>query len=396
MSNPFMSLFKRGKFWNYDFQFRGKRYQGTTYQTNKEEAAKWLRAKRTRLANGLVGLTDEGPQMPLLTDFLLNEFTKNIEQQSKTAGTKQVYKRSIKRFVNAPCFQNKLLDQITDKEISEYKQWRLNKGNTPATINGDLAVLRKALRWADHGLKLIRYPGVSSLPGANQRSFVVSGELEKEYLSVAPYPLKQVAILMLDLGLRPEEACALRKAHVANGIVSVDSGKTANARRSLPQTDRTRSVFQFMRDLFPDSEWVFPGREGKHLTAHSVSNLHIITRKRVNKAFAITGRNNANRVQRLTEMLPLAMSAVSAPWPEAFCLYALRHTWLTRLAESGCDVFTMKALAGHANIATTQRYVHPGLDHATVAMRQAELYAKHLRGEIQDDTSTNTDALRRR
>ena len=42
--------------------------------------------------------------------------------------------------------------------------------------------------------------------------------------------------------------------------------------------------------------------------------------------------------------------------------YILRHTALTRLAESGCDVFTLARIAGHSSITITQRYVHPQAD----------------------------------
>ena len=40
----------------------------------------------------------------------------------------------------------------------------------------------------------------------------------------------------------------------------------------------------------------------------------------------------------------------------------LRHTALTRLAESGCDVFTLARIAGHSSITITQRYVQPQAD----------------------------------
>ena len=47
---------------------------------------------------------------------------------------------------------------------------------------------------------------------------------------------------------------------------------------------------------------------------------------------------------------------------KAFEPYVLRHTALTRLAESGCDVFTLARIAGHSSITITQRYVHPQAD----------------------------------
>ena len=44
---------------------------------------------------------------------------------------------------------------------------------------------------------------------------------------------------------------------------------------------------------------------------------------------------------------------------KAFEPYCLRHTALTRLAEAGCDAFTLARIAGHSSITITQRYCHP-------------------------------------
>jgi integrase len=45
-----------------------------------------------------------------------------------------------------------------------------------------------------------------------------------------------------------------------------------------------------------------------------------------------------------------------------FVLYSLRHTFLTRLGESGCDTWTLARIAGHSSIAISARYVHPSHD----------------------------------
>jgi integrase len=44
---------------------------------------------------------------------------------------------------------------------------------------------------------------------------------------------------------------------------------------------------------------------------------------------------------------------------KAFEPYCLRHTALRRLAEAGCDAFTLARIAGHSSITITQRYCHP-------------------------------------
>jgi site-specific recombinase XerD len=50
--------------------------------------------------------------------------------------------------------------------------------------------------------------------------------------------------------------------------------------------------------------------------------------------------------------------------------YVLRYTALTRLAEAGCDVFTLARIAGHSSITITQRYVHPQADAIERAFQQ--------------------------
>jgi integrase len=51
-----------------------------------------------------------------------------------------------------------------------------------------------------------------------------------------------------------------------------------------------------------------------------------------------------------------------------FVLYSLRHTFLTRLGQSGCDVWTLARIAGHSSIAISARYVHPSEDAVLDAM----------------------------
>lgn len=51
-----------------------------------------------------------------------------------------------------------------------------------------------------------------------------------------------------------------------------------------------------------------------------------------------------------------------------FVLYSLRHTFLTRLGQSGCDVWTLARIAGHSSIVMSARYVHPSEDAVLDAM----------------------------
>jgi len=61
-------------------------------------------------------------------------------------------------------------------------------------------------------------------------------------------------------------------------------------------------------------------------------------------------------------------NAIKASKLPPFVLYSLRHTFLTRLGASGCDVWTLARIAGHSSIAMSYRYVHPSEDRVLDAM----------------------------
>jgi integrase len=56
-----------------------------------------------------------------------------------------------------------------------------------------------------------------------------------------------------------------------------------------------------------------------------------------------------------------------------FFIYAFRHIFLTRLGESGCDVWTLARIAGHSSIKMSELHVHPGSEATLNAMSRLPL-----------------------
>jgi integrase len=82
-----------------------------------------------------------------------------------------------------------------------------------------------------------------------------------------------------------------------------------------------------MRKTSSGSEWIFPSDTASgHIEASTVKKQHYAARE---------------------------ISTV-----EPFVLYTLRHTCLTRFAKH-MDPFTLHVLAGHTDMNTTKRYIHP-------------------------------------
>jgi len=44
---------------------------------------------------------------------------------------------------------------------------------------------------------------------------------------------------------------------------------------------------------------------------------------------------------------------------EKLTVHSFRHTYATLMAEAGIDQFALKNVLGHAQLSTTDRYVHP-------------------------------------
>jgi site-specific recombinase XerD len=63
---------------------------------------------------------------------------------------------------------------------------------------------------------------------------------------------------------------------------------------------------------------------------------------------------------------------------EEFRFHDLRHTFATRLAQNGVDLFTIQKLLGHKSYATTQRYAH----HYTESLRRGiSVLDEHIKNE---------------
>lgn len=348
-----MALYKRGKYWLYDFIQRGVRHQGSTRQTNINKARLVEAKLKSDLALQQFGIAP-AKLAPMFKEFMEKRFLDHCWRTAKAKRTGMFYKYKTVQLLRFEGWKNLRLSEIDEDHISKYCDYRLKTVAVDA-LNAELRALRKALNLAHEWQLIQRKPKVRTLPGEKPRSFVVSGELEKEYLSVAQYPLREAAILILDCGLRPEECVSLRKENISVEALSICAGKTQNATRTIPHTQRTSTAAALLCALFPDSPWLFPSRKGSHLTRGALDNMHAALRR-------------------------------SHGWPTEFVLYSLRHTFATRLAESGANNFEIMSLMGHADIRMSSKYIHPGSDTLSRAMKRKEMLDRAIRGEVQTHT----------
>ena len=220
-----------------------------------------------------------------------------------------------------------------------------------SSVNSSLRVLRRALRLAKDWGVIEASPVISLLPGERHRERVVTPDEERAYLERAPELLRSIASVLADSGLRPEECYRMcwEEIHWRNGkfgTLLVAHGKTPAAWRSIPMTPRVRFILETRWEIAkkPLSGWVWPAPTKRgHVDHSSLKKQHA-------RAFREANAEIGKRNKEFGTEEPLIR-----PW----VLYSFRHTFLTRLGESGCDAWPLARIAEHSSIAISSRYAHP-------------------------------------
>lgn len=345
-----MSVYRHGRHWWYSFSFRGIRYRESTASPTREAALQLEATRRAELTTAHGSKSSPG-RSPRFLDFAYNDFRQwcAVEHRDRPS-TDARYMRSIKAL--SAFFGSCTLGAINSGQVEQYKMYRSQQPRkngrngrlvTPAAVNRDLAVLRILFNYAIRLGKLTENP-VSQVKFFRERQNhmrVLSPEDEERYLACAGPLLQDIAVLMLDTGMRPGEIYGLRVHDVDLGLrsVHVATGKTANASRYIPLTQRALLVLA-RRAQSGGTEWLFPCP--------------------FDPAKPLAGVRKAHD------------AAVRRSGLHPFRLYDLRHTALTRMALAGIDLPTLRELAGHSQIQMTMRYVHPTPEHKRRAIEKFE------------------------
>jgi integrase len=140
------------------------------------------------------------------------------------------YENGLNNFLDFDKLVDQKIDEVTSELIAAYVATRRAAKLEISSINRELQVLRRMFNLA-YEWKVVERPldRVRMLKGENQRDRVLSAPEEKRYLGQAPPLLHDVAIVLIDCALRPEECFRLKPVHVQRGNLEIPWGKTENA-----------------------------------------------------------------------------------------------------------------------------------------------------------------------
>lgn len=348
-----MSIIRRGSVYWMAFMFNGKRIQKSTKCKNKRDAEDVERAYRTQLAKGEVGI-EAKKAMPTFSQAV-EEFSAWCRNEHRDKpNTQQGYHVSCKSLLIF--FKDIPLDDIEPQDVERFKVWRKNQPSknkkiiqtkskdfvpiANATVNRELACLRLIINRYIKFEILTKNPvsRVKFLKENLERWRILSGEEEDLYLAEASQPLKDIAMLMLECGCRPEELFKLERKNVnlEMGYLYIAFGKTRNAKRRIPLSMLAASILE-QRLSKTDSKYVFVNEQtGKPITSLKKAHQGAIKRSKI----------------------------------AHFRLYDLRHSFASHFVESGGDLITLKDLLGHASLQMVLRYAHPSEEHRFTAIKK--------------------------
>ncbi len=313
--------FKCGVRWFLDYRDRNnKRIQEVVkHAQNQQEAVVALQEKVRRVFDDEYNIKREYASMKFKA---LAE--KYLELHAKV--NKRGWKKADKIYLDChlvPRFGEYEITKINSMSIERYKKERQKEGAKNSTINRELSCLRlmfqKAISWGylvENPMKSVKL--FSEKDNYTQR--VVSLAEEKKLLeNCTPTPVKDFVIFGLNTGMRKSEIQSLewKNVFLKQGTILV-VGTKSGKNRKIPINDKVRSLL---------------------VRLHS--------------------NNGSGRVLPYTNVYyGFKKAARLAGIPEVR-LHDLRHTFATRLIESGADIITVRDLLGHTKSAVTERYTHP-------------------------------------
>ncbi|HTR25529.1 MAG TPA: tyrosine-type recombinase/integrase [Terriglobales bacterium] len=371
-----MRIFKPNgtSFWQYEFVLNGKRYHKSTKMTNEREALKIANVAFTALVKAEAGIGEPKP-VPTLRAFREDFVTAVQAEKQDKPKTVRFYTYAFDSLLKYEPLAEARLDRIDERLVQRFTVWALARSCerdeertcSVATVNRWRATLRKALRMARRWKVIQTVPEIPRLKGERERSFVFTEALRKKYDELAPEPLNSFVQFSCEIGICEGETIDLVKAdvHMTDkadewghyGYLQIRKGKTEFRKRSLPITPRAKEIL---------TKWM----------AKSKSDLVFTREDRISPISAFTLIQQQERMR----------SVLKLPWDA--CVHSARHTALTNLGLTGVDPFTLQRAAGHANITTTRKYVHP----TPPTMKDA--FQKKVRSERRDRRAARKRAAR--
>jgi integrase len=180
------SVYRRGRIWWIAYCRNGRQFCESTHTDDYESARDQLRKTEGDIARGL-------PVTPHMSRILFQELARDLVLDYTVNQRRSLYDLHIRlREHLLPIFGNRRVWTITSADILQYSEERQKAGAKNATINRELAAMKRAFTLGIRGRKILIAPYVPRLEEHNTRTgFFEKSELVRilEHLPEVLHPL---------------------------------------------------------------------------------------------------------------------------------------------------------------------------------------------------------------
>jgi integrase len=207
----FGAIYVRGKTWYVDYWHDNRQYRESSHSTKERVAIKLLRQRCDELARDeFIKPKINKVTMKDLFDAVVADYEKRDNRSSDTLGYRL---KPLRKF-----FDHMRASTVTERDLERYKSQRLAGGKTKATINRELAVIRRAYKLATRGKeKLVSpnsVPAVELYPENNAREGFIEYADFLELVRHLPIDIADVCWFAYLMGWRKEQVLSLRWADI--------------------------------------------------------------------------------------------------------------------------------------------------------------------------------------
>ncbi len=216
-------LFKRGPIWWIAFSHRGQEFRESAKSERESDARRLLKKRIGEIqGNQFIGPSQERVLFSDLLDGLILDYQNNGR---KSLGIMGYRLKSIRA-----AFALDRAADVTEARIERYKRERLEAGKAPATVNRELAAIKRAFKLAVRQKRIPSAPNIEMLAEHNARQGFFEVEEFKAVLKNLPAYLQAPMEFAYLTGWRKGEFISLRWAQVdfAAGMARLEPGTTKN------------------------------------------------------------------------------------------------------------------------------------------------------------------------
>lgn len=295
----------------------------------------------------------------------IQTFQNHLEERGASRNTTSGYVRDITLF--SAWFEKQNREPLTAEKFTPidcrlYRQWLIDEGASPSTVNRRLAALRsfgamlmdrgEITQNPAQGVRMVGRQKMAPkwLDKREQAALIRQVERQVNAANTKAGKVQAIrdqaaVILLMNSGLRVSELAALElrdiDIHDRGGALQVRAGK-GEKNRSIPLNKPARKALQLWLQFRPDGPEfkLWSGKHGEGLSTNAIE-------------------------RRVCELGRMAGVEVTP--------HTLRHTFAKNLIDAGIGIELVAALMGHASLETTRLYIIPGEADLERAVARLEL-----------------------